>query len=233
MNSLQSTGNPQFSAMYQPDLGGLEPNGQINLDGQKPRLPLWLDHTGNSNAYSEIIQSATSTNMYGLSAPRVLKEEEDSNGNMSSLYYNNINHTPQATSQTHMSATALLQKAATMGSTRSNSSGLFANGFGLMNSCLSNNMNASFSSMNQGRNEVDNLSGLVDTGQLLDPSMMMMMGSNSDDPKLLQKGKSMTRDFLGVGGNNENRSFLQQELANFATMGSAMDLSQYSANGSH
>ncbi|KAA8550418.1 hypothetical protein F0562_002102 [Nyssa sinensis] len=305
----QAAGNPQFSAVFRPDLVSLEGGHRQNMEGQKPRLPLWLelDHgnshlnhvgmAGNSNAYlvsssnglPELMQTAPA-NMFGLSSqwlgrdqeasyngnsslsssalPRGLKVEEENKGNnlsetIGSMYYNNQN---QQESAAHMSATALLQKAAQMGSTKS-SSAFFGSGFGLMNSSLSTV--SSFNSFNQNRNEVqkfarqenqtenlnqlmssisgstpatDNGDGLLladmnsrslvgnNTRNNLDPLMMMPINAKQSKPSCNEVERSMTRDFLGVGGGSDGgRPLLQQELAKFASMGSAMDLSQFTA----
>lgn len=259
MNNLQSNGSSQFSAMF-----GMDQTGQLNFDGHKSRLPLWLDHNPNafvasnsSGVTPELVQQIP--NMYGLSSPalpRILKaEEEDTSGNLSSMYYNNdVNHHQEA-SQSHMSATALLQKAATMGSTRSNSSGMFANSFGLMNSTMSSNVH-NFSSLSDMRGSHQGVMLMGDHHQnnvaMASDRLMMMMGD-----KQIEGG--MTRDFLGVGGNNNNnnnnqniynsnnnidnndiesgRLFLQQEVqAKFGSMSSTMELGeQYSCTttGTH
>ncbi|CDP15651.1 unnamed protein product [Coffea canephora] len=297
LSSLQPAGNPQFSN----SIAGLDPaTGQLNLNGQKPRLPLWLDnantqlnnpignHPGNSNAFlassstslPELVQM-TPTNMLGLSSqnqwfniggnasssglPRVLKEEEENRGNLSdhisSLYYNNGQNSSQhETAPAHMSATALLQKAAQMGSTRSNSA-IFGTGFGLMSSSLSSLSN--FNSLNQSRNELQNFGQAENLNGLMTSTSQSTMTTNQGDGLLLgnmsssnnlvgnlrhpsapptimpgstdrggSQSKSsgneaeggLTRDFLGVGG-NESRPFLQQnELVKFASsMSSAMD----------
>ncbi|KAK1394143.1 Zinc finger protein JACKDAW [Heracleum sosnowskyi] len=266
INNLQSMGGPQFSAMF-----GLDQATQHNnFNGQKSRLPLCLDQ--NSNAFlastsnglpNELFQQTS--NMYGLSVPvlpRILKEEEDStNGNMSSVYYNNnsLNH-HQDTSQGHMSATALLQKAATMGSTRSNSPGMFANSFGLMNSTMSSNLH-NYSSLSPTNMNASNQGVFVgdhhnNVARASDRLMMMMeekqMHGNLMNCNPMEGG--MTRDFLGVGGNNNNnhhnmistsstndngeiekgRTFLQQ--VKYGSMSSTMELGQqYSCTttGSH
>ncbi|KAK1357392.1 Zinc finger protein MAGPIE [Heracleum sosnowskyi] len=269
MNNLQSNGSSQFSSMF-----GMDQTGQLNFDGQKSRLPLWLDHhnqnsflaSNSSGLTPELVQQIP--NVYGLSSPalpRILKaEEEDTSGTMSSMYYNNnVNNTPNhhhEASQSHMSATALLQKAATMGSTRSNSSGMFGNSFGLMNSTMSSNVH-NFDSLSQGNSRAS-YQGVMLMGDhhqyhnnvaRASDRLMMMMGD-----KQMEGG--MTRDFLGVGGNNNNnqnifnsnnnnnidhngemesgRLYMQQELqAKFGSMSSTMDLAgeQYSCTttGTH
>lgn len=68
----QLTGNnPQYSAVF----SGLDPTGhhhhQLNLDGQKTRLPLWLDSNPNANAFlassSSNLPEPLMPNMLGLS----------------------------------------------------------------------------------------------------------------------------------------------------------------------
>lgn len=302
---------PQFSSVFRPEFVGSEQLvGHLNADGQKPRLPLWLDHANShlnnpigvntngsflaptSAGLPEMVQTAPMS-MYGSPAssqnqwlqrcsepsftsstlPRVLKEEEENKGNLSesitSLFSSNQN---QQESSAHMSATALLQKAAQMGSTKSNSTFFGTTGFGSINSSLSNA--TPFSSYPHGRsnnqvhkflirqsNQSDSMNQLINStspsstmgdgllmGDMNSTPLVDTAKNNMDhflmvpsNPKQAQQiaGKfhassneverGLTRDFLGVGS-DASRPFLQQELAKFASMGSAMGMSQYSGN---
>ncbi|WOH03840.1 hypothetical protein DCAR_0623240 [Daucus carota subsp. sativus] len=198
MNTLQSMGSPNF--------------------------PL---SSATSDALATELFQQTS-NIYGVSLsapalPRILKEEEDStHGNMSLMY---LNH-HQDTSQGHMSATALLQKAATMGSTRSHPQGIFVNSFGLMNSTMSSVF------MGDHHNNIARASDRV---------MMEDKHLHGNSISRNQMGGGMTRDFLGVGSNHYHHNIIctnTNELqAKFSSMSSTtVDLGQqYSCTttGSH
>ncbi|KAA8544024.1 hypothetical protein F0562_021799 [Nyssa sinensis] len=142
-----AAGNPQFSAAFRPDLVGLEggkPRLPLWLDHGNSHLNNHIGMAGNSNTclvtsstgLPELVQTAQTNMQFGLSSqwlnngpnlsssalPRRLKVEEEEKGNlsdtMSSLYFYNQN---QQEAPAHMSATAMLQKAAQIGSTRSSS----------------------------------------------------------------------------------------------------------------
>ncbi|CAA2970759.1 indeterminate-domain 9-like [Olea europaea subsp. europaea] len=211
LSNIQSAGSSQFSGVFRPELTGLEHGNQLNLDLQKPRLPVWLENAnshlnsvGNptgSNAFlgssstslPELVQMASQNQWFGRGQEvpftggnssssalnRVLKEEEENKGNLteniSSLYYNNTHNQPETNLPAPMSATALLQKAAQMGSTRS-SSAIFGTGFGLMSSSFSSLGN--FNSFNQSRNEVQNLEKAENLNGLMASSCASTMSTN-------------------------------------------------------
>ncbi|GAB2226952.1 hypothetical protein Droror1_Dr00008751 [Drosera rotundifolia] len=182
---------------------------------------------------------------------------------------NNQQYSPPAP----MSATALLQKAAQLGSTRSSNPSIFGNSFGVMASSSSSNRNIATQN-NVAQSELHQVvaqTPKLESLQLPNPGMIgsdgRMGGMNVSLPMVatsvteldqlmttntmnsnvkLQKDQDnrvrsrhvpqglkqagdggMTRDFLGMGGEQGGRPFSQLELANFASMSSAMGLNHF------
>ncbi|KAM7259899.1 hypothetical protein ACFE04_015640 [Oxalis oulophora] len=235
--NISSTNNniPNFNISTEANGINLQTSGILNnypsafrpeifsgLDnGQKSRMPSWLDHLNNNpmtqfggnlnSSDMHMAQMGSPMNMTQLQGPKEELEEELKDGSLN-LSDNNM-YTNQISSH-NMSATALLQKAAQIGSTRSNPA-IAATCFGLMNS-------SSFNLNNKQRRPSEgpeNLHELVNSNT-----------SNAIKDGLMDQG-NMTRDFLGVSGEHETsrRLILQQQLANFASMNPTMD--QY--NGYH
>lgn len=204
MNPIQNSGSMSFSGVFGQEFGGLESENHLNLEWQKSRFPMWLDHANNAQSSranfmvnDELAELAASQNHQWLSRRQeesfgggVLKEdgevEEQNKRNTtesiscSSLYYSISSGQQQTNSQAPMSATALLQKAAQLGS---------------LNSFRNENLN-------KDRNS-------------LSSTQCGMEGESS-----------LTRDFLGVGGKENRDNFL-------ASISSAMEMSmsRYNRNG--
>ncbi|XP_076936956.1 zinc finger protein JACKDAW-like isoform X2 [Bidens hawaiensis] len=213
---------------------------QNDLMMMKPRLPIWqqqhdtininpMENMGTSSRFLGSSSSNNNINNGGMLSSDMmqwlcrsqepttdqgfaempqglcLKDEEETTKGENEIHlnplYNNYggctnvtNHAPPP----HMSATALLQKASQMGSTRSTTS----SGFGLMNTSEL----SGFKSLNRSENFS---SGVMDGDGL----MMMMSGLTE---KSGGAEGNLTRDFLGVEGNERRAFSLQQELIKFS-----------------
>ncbi|KAI9086323.1 hypothetical protein K1719_031777 [Acacia pycnantha] len=154
LSSAHGFGISQFGANgFRSEFDGMGMSmGGADQQIMRPNLSLWLNQLGNSGLYvsnssssglPEInMQMPQPNNTFAPSSlssysPSIGKKGESSgSGNLVSAY-NSESRSKQSKPASPMSATALLQKAAQLGSTRSSNPSIFSGSFGVMSSSSS------------------------------------------------------------------------------------------------
>ncbi|KAG6434029.1 hypothetical protein SASPL_105649 [Salvia splendens] len=208
------------------DFGGNMMNSagiqQISVDQnqQKPRLSLWLDQD-NSQLNNSIMFMPSSTDLTDMI-------QMASNGLLGSNS-STMADSPYSDGQSSgMSATALLQKVAQIGATRSSPT-FFGNAVGVMSSSSSSASSTNTLRYGSPQSELHLVFGENQAAAMMNFNNNLGTAAQGDNSVSLHSGlHGFTRDFLGMGG--DGGTFLPQELAKFASMSPAMGLTHFTTN---
>ncbi|XP_042054435.1 zinc finger protein JACKDAW-like [Salvia splendens] len=210
----------------------------VDQNQQKPRLSLWLDQANSQlnhidhNSNTMFMPSSTGLTDMIQMASNVLFGSNSSMGNKANTatMADSLASTLYSDSQNSgMSATALLQKAAQIGSTKSSST-FFGNTVGVMNSSSPSASSTNTLPYGPPQTELHQVFGENPAGAMMNFNNNLGNAAQGANSVSLHSGlHGFTRDFLGMGGDGGG-TFLPQELAKFASMSPAMGLTHFTTN---